>query len=98
MATYRGIRLIVRFDPTGNPVEIGWFIGGRLAVRTPVNCDLDSAKKIAMDLVDERIPIDALWQEAEKRDQQSELWRQCSLDGVYSLADCGYKDAQHHLH
>jgi hypothetical protein len=80
LATYRGIRIVVSLDRRGGPAEIEWFIKGRMVAGTPVSCDLESAKKIAMDLVDQRIPIDALWQEAEKRDRQSALWKQSSMD------------------
>jgi hypothetical protein len=46
----------------------------------PVSCDLELTKKIGMDVVDEHIPMDDQWAEAEKRDRKSDLWRQSSLD------------------
>jgi hypothetical protein len=74
LATYRGIRIVVKLNSKGNPIEIGWFIGGRLQQSVPVNFGLESAKQIGVDLVDERIPIDERWAQAEKHDRESELW------------------------
>jgi hypothetical protein len=74
LATYRGIRIVVRLDLRGNPAEIGWFIGGHVDKSLPLTCDLESAKIIGTALVDARIPIDDRWADAEKRDRESELW------------------------
>jgi hypothetical protein len=74
LATYRGIRIVVKLSPRGNPIEIGWFIGGHVAKSLPVSCDLESAKTIGTAAVDARIPIDDRWAEAEKRDRESALW------------------------
>jgi hypothetical protein len=74
LATYRGIRIVVRLDERGNPLEIGWFIGGHVAKSMPVSCDLESAKIIGTAAVDARIPLDERWAEAERRDRESELW------------------------
>ena len=79
-ATYRGIRIVIKRVETGNPLEIGWFIGGGVAKSMPVNCDLESAKKVGMDVIHKRITVDDRWAQAEKRDWESDLWRQCSLD------------------
>ena len=79
LATYRGIRIVVRLDEKGNPVEIGWFIGGHVTKNLPVSCDLASAKILGMSVVDARIPLDERWAEAEKRDRESDLWRKSSL-------------------
>lgn len=35
--------------------------GGREAESLPVDCDEESAKKIGIDVVDQRIPVDELW-------------------------------------
>jgi hypothetical protein len=51
--------------------EIRWYIDGLLAESTPLDCDLESAKKIGIDLADRRIPMDDRWQQAEKKDQES---------------------------
>jgi hypothetical protein len=73
VATYRGIRIVIKRSQTGNPIEIGWFINGQAAESIPVSCDLEWAKKLAVDVIDERIPLDQEWQQAEKRDQESDL-------------------------
>jgi hypothetical protein len=71
--TYRGIRIVITRSATGDPIEIGWFIGGRVAESVPVSCDLEWAKKMRVDVIDERISIDEVWQEAEKKDRESDL-------------------------
>jgi hypothetical protein len=80
LATYRGIRIVVRLDRRGNPVAIEWFIEGRLAESTPVGGDLESAKKIGIDVVDERIPMDDQWSQAEKDNREDDLWRQSPIN------------------
>jgi hypothetical protein len=73
VATYRGIRIVIKLGETRNPIEIGWYIGGQVAESIPVTCDLEWAKKLAVDVVDERIPEDAVWQQAERRDREPDL-------------------------
>jgi hypothetical protein len=73
VATYRGIRIVIKLGETRNPIEIGWYIGGQVAETIPVTCDLEWAKKLAVDVVDERIPEDAVWQQAERRDREPDL-------------------------
>jgi hypothetical protein len=43
--TCRGMRIVIRRSETGNPVEIGWFIGGQVAESTPFYGDVESAKR-----------------------------------------------------
>jgi hypothetical protein len=38
--------------------------------RAQVDCDQESPKKIGVDVVDDRIPVDELWQQAEKKDRE----------------------------
>ena len=71
--TYRGIRVVVKLRHS--PIEIAWFIEGRSAESSSVDCDLDLAKKIGIDAVDQRIPIDELWLQAEKKDWNLIQWR-----------------------
>jgi hypothetical protein len=70
VATYRGIRIVIKRSQTGKPLEIGWFIGGQAVESLPVECDEEWAKKLAVDVIDERIPEDELWQQAEKKDRE----------------------------
>jgi hypothetical protein len=71
--TYRGVRIVIKRSETGNPIEIGWFIGGQVADSIPVSCDLEWAKKLAVDLVEQRMPTEVRWQQAEKKDRESDL-------------------------
>ena len=71
LATYRGIRVVIKLSKTGSPTEIRWYIDRLLAESTPLDCDLESAKKIGIDLADRRIPMDDRWRQAEKKDQES---------------------------
>jgi hypothetical protein len=48
--------------------EIAWFIGGRLDEISPVNCDVEVAKKLAIIVVDRRILEEGNWAEAEAMD------------------------------
>jgi hypothetical protein len=74
LATYRGIRIVVELNVKRSPTVIGWYIEGRLAECTPVNCDLESAKKIGIAMVDQRIPTDERWQRAEMKARESDPW------------------------
>ena len=51
----------------GKASEIAWFIGGRLDEISPVNCDLGTAKKLAIIVVDRRILEEGDWAEAEEK-------------------------------
>jgi hypothetical protein len=73
VATYRGIRIVIKLGETRNPIEIGWFINGQAVESVPVSCDREWAKKLAVDASDERIPEDDVWQQAEKKDQEPDL-------------------------
>lgn len=73
VATHRGIRIVIKRSNTGDPIEIGWFIGGQAVERIPVECDLKWAKQLAVDIIDERIPVDKEWQQAEKKSQKFDL-------------------------
>jgi hypothetical protein len=73
VATYRGIRIVIKRNETGNPIESGFFINGTEVEGIPIDCDEDLAKKIGTDIVDQRIPVDERWREAEKKDQESDL-------------------------
>jgi hypothetical protein len=55
-------------------IEIAWSIEERLAESSSFDCDLDSAK-IGVDVVDQRIPMDELWLQAEKKDGNLIQWR-----------------------
>jgi hypothetical protein len=74
LATYRGVRIVIKRDEKRNPLEIGWFIGGHAFKSMPVSCDLESAKTIGTAVVDSRIPRDDRWAQAEKHDRESVLW------------------------
>jgi hypothetical protein len=73
VATYRGIRIVIKLGETRNPIEIGWFINGQAVESVPVSCDREWPKKLAVDVSDERIPEDDVWQQAEKKDQEPDL-------------------------
>jgi hypothetical protein len=55
-------------------IEIAWSIEERLAESSSVDCDLDLAK-IGVDMVDQRVPMDELWLQAEKKDGNLIQWR-----------------------
>jgi hypothetical protein len=38
-----------------------------------VDCDLEWAKQLAIDVVDDRIPVDQEWQQAEEKDREPDL-------------------------
>jgi len=54
---------------TGKASEIAWFVGGRLDEFSPVNCDVETAKKLAVIVVDRRILEESDWAEAEVKVQ-----------------------------
>jgi hypothetical protein len=66
VTTYRGIRIVIKLGENGNPLEIGWYIGGQVEESVPLSCDLEWAKRLAVDVIDERIPEDEVWRQAEK--------------------------------
>jgi hypothetical protein len=75
-ATYRGIRILIEADQkTGRATEIAWYIEGRLDINSLLDCDLETAKKIGVAVVDQRIPLDEGWLQAETRDCHSPLLR-----------------------
>jgi hypothetical protein len=53
---------------TGKASEIAWFIGGQLDEISPVNCDIETAKKLGVIVIDRRILEEGHWAEAEERD------------------------------
>ena len=73
VVTYRGIRIVIKRSWTGNPLEIGWYIGGKEVESIPLDCDEELAKRIGTEVVDQRIPVDEEWREAAKRDRESDL-------------------------
>jgi hypothetical protein len=73
VATYRGIRIVIKLGETRNPIEIGWFINGQEVESVAVSCDREWAKKLAVELIDERIPEDEVWHQAEKEDREPDL-------------------------
>jgi hypothetical protein len=73
VTTYRGVRIIIKRNEMARPIEIGWFIGGQEAESIPLDCDEELAKKIGTDIVDQRVPVDEEWQQAEKKDRESDL-------------------------
>ena len=67
--------IVIKRSDTAMPIEIGWFINGQVAESIPVTCDLEWAKKLAVDfLIDERIPEDELWSQAERRLASITFW------------------------
>jgi hypothetical protein len=73
VTTYRGVRIVIARSETGQPLEIGWFIGGQEAESIPLACDEEEAKRIGTEVVDQRTPVDEEWQQAEKKDGESDL-------------------------
>jgi hypothetical protein len=73
VATYRGIRIVIQLDQKGRPLEMGWFIGGHLVESILADRDLESAKRTGIMVVDQRIALNEVWQQAEKDDRESEL-------------------------
>jgi hypothetical protein len=75
-ATYRGIRILIKSNlGTGRATELAWYTGGRLNLNFPLDCDLEMAKKIGIAVIDQRIPLDGGWQQAETKDRQVLLLR-----------------------
>ena len=71
-ATYCGLRILIKVSPqTGRATELAWHIEGKLDAESPLDCDLETAKKIGMAVVDQRIPADERWLQAETRDRES---------------------------
>jgi hypothetical protein len=54
---------------TGKASEIAWFIGGELDEISPVSCDVETAKKLGVMVVDRRILEESHWAEAEVKDR-----------------------------
>jgi hypothetical protein len=73
VATYRGIRIVIKLGENRNPLEIGWYINGQVEESVPLSYDLEWAKQLAIDVIDERIPEDDVWQEAERKDREPDL-------------------------
>jgi hypothetical protein len=74
VATYRGIRILIKVSPkTGRATEVAWYIEGELDINSPLDCDLETAKKIGFAVVDQRIPLDEGWLQAETKDRHSLL-------------------------
>jgi hypothetical protein len=68
-ATYRGIRTLIKINPkSGRASEVVWYVEGRLDINSPLDCDLETAKKIGVAVIDQRIPLDEGWQQAETRE------------------------------
>jgi hypothetical protein len=75
-ATYRGINILIKVGPgSDRATEAAWYIGDQLEINSPLNCDLETAKKIGVAVVDQRIPLDEGWLHAETRDLHSHLLR-----------------------
>jgi hypothetical protein len=53
---------------TGKASEIAWLIRGQLDEIAPVNCDVETAKRLAIIVVDRRILEEGEWAEAEAKD------------------------------
>jgi hypothetical protein len=73
VTTYRGVRVLIKRNETGKPMEIGWYINGSEAESIPLDCDEELAKEIGTQVVDQRIPVDEEWQQAEKKDREPDL-------------------------
>jgi hypothetical protein len=72
---YRGIRIKIAVDPkTEKPTEISWYLNGKFTESAPVACSLDIAKKFGTKVIDEKIPEDAAWANAEYR-HNSDIWK-----------------------
>jgi hypothetical protein len=75
-ATYRGIGILIKVSPkTGRATEVAWYIEDQLDINSSLDCDLQTAKKIGVAVVDQRIPLDEGWLQAETRDPHSLLLR-----------------------
>jgi hypothetical protein len=70
VTTYRGVRVVIERNETSKPIEIGWYINGSEAESIPLDCDEELAKEIGTQVVDQRIPVDEEWQQAEKKDRE----------------------------
>ena len=44
VATYGGLRIVIKRSDTDRPLEIGWFINGQVAESIPVTCDLSGRR------------------------------------------------------
>jgi hypothetical protein len=74
-ATFRGISIVIRVDPkTRRQTEIEFFIAGRRVESAPVTCNLEIAKRIALEVVDRQIAEDPAWANAEYR-HNSDIWK-----------------------
>jgi hypothetical protein len=74
-ADYRGLSVRVRVDPeTDKPTEICWYLNGKLTESAPVTCPLETAKRIALEVVDRQIAEDPAWANAEYR-HNSDIWK-----------------------
>jgi hypothetical protein len=72
---YRGIRIKITVDPkTDKPTEISWYLNGKLTESAPVTCTLEIAKRIAQEVVDQKIAEDAAWANAEDRHNR-DIWK-----------------------
>jgi hypothetical protein len=72
----RGIHIVITCSDMGKHIEIGCFIGGQEAESIPLDCDEEEGKRIGTEVVDQRFSADEFWQQAEKKDQESDLnWR-----------------------
>jgi hypothetical protein len=67
---------------TGKASEIAWFIGGRLDEISPVNCDVETAEKLAIIVVDRRILEEGHWAEAEEKDLRGLHLKQGKVSGA----------------
>ena len=48
VVTYRGIRIVIKRRETGNPLEIGSYIGGKEVESIPLDCDEEKPKGSAL--------------------------------------------------
>ena len=75
VATYRGLPLSLSEVTRPCRLRLAGFINGQVAESIPVTCDLEWGKKLAVDfLIDERIPEDELWSQAERRLASITFW------------------------
>jgi hypothetical protein len=66
VATHRGVRIVIKRSVSRQSGRNRLVIGGREAESLPVDCDEELAKKIGIDVVDQRISVHELWPQGGK--------------------------------
>jgi hypothetical protein len=69
---FRGIAIRIKVDPkTGNPTSIGWYLDGPLDQTFPVTCDLEIAKTIALEVMDNQIARGGIWSRVSAKNEKT---------------------------